>query len=75
MAVPMESLSVGRCYLVDGKGVWRIVRLWHEGLVEYSSRTQHLGRTMTWKPGTLDRVVFAHVVEREVPCDWTPEDA
>jgi hypothetical protein len=73
MAVPTESLSAGRCYLVEGTGVWRIVRIGHQGHVEYEARGQRLGRAGTWKPGMLDSVVFAHVVERQVPCDWTPE--
>ncbi len=73
MTIPPESVEVGRCYLGDSGQVRRVVRLWPDGRVQYETRSRYQRNAKTWKPGLLDGQAFAATVEREVPCDWTPE--
>lgn len=72
MPVPVESLTAGKCYIAEGGRVWRIVRIWSDGRVQYEARARHISNAKAWKPSMLTVIVFAATVEREVPCDWTP---
>ena len=73
MAVPPESIRVGRCYLAGrqlGPRVQRAVAILPNGRVQHEWRRRQ-GRK--WKPGILDLREFAFGVDEEVSCEWTPE--
>jgi hypothetical protein len=73
MSVPPESIEVGKCYLAGsqlGPRVQRVVAILPNRRVQYEWRKRQ-GRK--WKPGVLDLREFAFGVDREVPCDWTPD--
>ena len=76
MTIPPESIEAGKCYLADRREapqVWRVVRIWPDGRVqfEFRSRTQRYAKL--WKPEMLEGAAFAASAQREVPCDWTPD--
>lgn len=79
MPVPAESIEAGKCYLVLARrpgrsgGVRRVVRIMPNGQIQFEHRTSS-GRRAGWKAGILDLRSFAATLEREVSCDWTPED-
>jgi hypothetical protein len=73
MSIPPESLQVGQCYLTHSGYVRRITAL-SPGRVQYETRTRPGKRVgWAWRPGIIDPKTFAAMVERPVPCDWTPE--
>ncbi len=78
MSIPAESIEVGKCYLVSTrrpdqpKGVRRIVRILPDGRIQFEHRIGPAG-AFGWKVGIQDARSFAFLVEREVPCEWTPE--
>ncbi len=68
-----ESIRVGQCYLTYS-GQVRQVRSITEGRVLFDSRKRPpKGLRWIWHPGILDLNTFAAMIERPVPCDWTPE--
>ncbi len=72
MAVPPESIRVGRCYLAGrqlGPRVQRVVAILPNGRVQYEWRKHQQGK---WRSGILDLREFAFGVDQEVPCEWTP---
>ncbi len=72
MPVPPESLEVGKCYLINTHQVWRIIRLMPDGRIQYEQRAaDHIPKS--WQPGMLTALTAEMLIEREVPCDWTPE--
>ncbi len=73
VTIPPESIEVGRCYLGDNGKVWRVVRLWPDGRVQFEFRARSRQDAKVWKPGMLHLRDFAEAVQREVPCDWTPK--
>jgi hypothetical protein len=65
-----ESIQVGQCYLMDTGRIRRVTELL-PGRVRYQQRPAHL----PWRGAKTDIVdirSFAFMVERPVPCDWTP---
>jgi hypothetical protein len=72
VAVPPESIQVGRCYLTDAARVQRVLEISSDGKVIYAYRSTR-SRHKAWTPGTTRLRTFAFITEREVPCDWTPE--
>ncbi len=75
MSVPPKSIKVGRCYLSYGCSgqMRRVVRISPEGLVQYETQAPSFRAGSVWAGGALDLALFASSVEREVPCDWSPE--
>lgn len=73
MTIPPESVEIGKCYLGDNGKVWRVVRIWPDGRVQFEFRARSRGNAKVWKPGMLDAGSFAILAQREIPCDWTPE--
>ena len=73
MTIPEESIQVGKCYLGDNGKVWRVVRIWPDGRVQFEFRSRMQKDARVWKPGMLEGTAFAASAQREVPCDWTPE--
>ncbi len=69
-----ESIQVGQCYLTRS-GQVRRVRAFHEGRVQFEARSKppRPSSSWVWRPGILDPETFAAMIERPVPCDWTPE--
>ncbi len=72
MTIPPESIQVGKCYLGDNGKVWRVVRIWPDGRVQFEFRARTQGNAKLWKPGMLEGPTFSASALREVPCDWTP---
>jgi hypothetical protein len=73
MPIPPESIHVGQCYLMRSGYVRRVVAF-RQGRVQYETRSQATKRVgWAWKMGIVDLNTFAAMVERPVPCDWTPE--
>ncbi len=73
MAVPVESIDPGKCYLMDTGQLRRVVRVMPNGQIQYEHRPPRQGGAKSWKPGMQSARSFADLVEREVPCNWTPE--
>ncbi len=72
MSVPLKSLEVGKCYLMETGHVRRVVRIMPDGRIQYEHRVGHVVPRI-WKAGIQDGRSFAVTIEREVPWDWTPE--
>jgi hypothetical protein len=72
MSLPPESIQVGECYLTSMGTVRRVTRLL-PGRVQYEQRPAHRGTWANHRTDILDLRSFAFLVERPVPCDWTPE--
>jgi hypothetical protein len=74
MSIPPERIEVGQCYLTRS-GQVRRVRAFHEGRVQFEARSKppRPSSRWVWRPGILDPETFAAMIERPVPCDWTPE--
>ncbi len=70
MSIPPESIEVGKCYLTAGNIVRRVVKVLPDQRIQYEWRGGYRTR---WKAGILISREFALAVEREVHCDWTPE--
>jgi hypothetical protein len=73
MPIPPESIQVGQCYLMLDGEVRRVLRLLPNEGVHYESRAGMIVQAFGWKPGVLARSAFAALIDRPVPCDWTPE--
>jgi hypothetical protein len=72
MSVPSERIAVGRCYLAQSLKhlrLCRVVELRTDSRVVYEQHTPRMG----WRSVVQDQRAFALMVEREVPCDWSPE--
>ena len=74
-AIKVSGLKVGKCYLTNTGRVWRIIRLMEDGRVLYEHRADKAG-AVAWLPGMLmgNALPAEVVIEREVPCDWTPAE-
>ncbi len=73
MSIPPESIQVGQCYLTRNGQVARVVTLLPDGRTRYQFRSSAVARAFGWYEAKTDLRSFSHLVEREVPCDWTPE--
>lgn len=73
MPVSPESIAIGKCYLTSNGQVARVLKLSPEGDVHYEFRSGAVVRAFGWNGGVTDLRSFGHLIEREVPCDWTPE--
>ncbi len=73
MTIPPESIEVGKCYLMETGHVRRVVRVMPDGRIQFEQRSGAVGRGYGWKAGMQEARSFAFLIEREVPCDWTPE--
>ena len=72
MSFPPEKLEVGKCYLINTHRVWRIIRIMPDGRVQYEYHAAS-STAPSWHPGMLTALTAEMLIEREVPCDWTPE--
>jgi hypothetical protein len=73
MSIPPESIQVGKCYLTTTGQVRRVIRIMPNGRVQYEHRLGHAVLKRQWPSNIAEARTFAFAVEREVPCDWTPE--
>jgi len=71
MGVPVESITVGKCYVTEIGQIRRVLEV-QDGRVKYESRgkTAHGGSWGPWT--TVGDGKFAREVEREVACDYDP---
>ncbi len=70
MPVPPESVEAGKCYLMKTGHVRRVLP---DGRVQYEHHPGHQVNAGAWRPGIQETRSFVFMVEREIPCDWTPE--
>ncbi len=73
MAIPPESIEVGRYYLSTDGRVRRVVKFLPDGRVRYAYRSVSLDERRGWKTGRLDVGRFAETTLREAPRDLTSE--
>jgi hypothetical protein len=72
VSLPPESLEVGKCYLTNTGQVRRVLVML-PGRVQFERRVKTRGLKLGWIRDIAETRAFASSVEREVPCDWTPE--
>ena len=72
MTVRRGSIQNGQCYLINGQ-VARVAKLLPDGDVYYQFRNDGLAKAFGWHLGKTSIDTFVLMVERLVPCDWTPE--
>ena len=73
MSLPPESIQVGQCYLTSEGHVRRVLLILPSGVVQFEQRLAGLLRWARWRAQVADLRTFAAAIERQVPCDWTPE--
>ncbi len=73
MALPLENIEVGKCYLTRNAQVARVMSLLSDGYVVYAFRNSAAARAAGWTEARSHLRTFVLLIEREVPCDWTPE--
>ncbi len=72
MSLPPVSIEVGKCYLTGSGRVWRIVQIMPDGRIVYEWRSPRAG-AKKWYAGMINAVAAGALIQREVPCEWTPE--
>ncbi len=72
MSVPPESIEVGKCYLTNSGFVRRVLEISPQGWIVYERRPAYRPEAV-WLECNQHLSGFAPQIEREVPCDWTPE--
>jgi hypothetical protein len=73
MNIEPESIQIGQCYLMKSGKVRQVIAI-HEDRVEFGTRAvTPLIRGWTWRRAMTDLKVFASMIERPVPEDWTLE--
>ena len=72
MPVPPESIQVDRCYLTRNDQVARVTKILPNGYVLYAFRSSAVAKAFGWTRAQTEIRSFVALVEREVPCDWTP---
>lgn len=73
MSVRPDSLQAEKCYLMVNGRVARVLKVFPKGDVHYASRSGNAAKALRWTGAVTDVRSFSDLVEREVPCDWTPE--
>lgn len=73
VSLPPESIQSGQCYLTTNGQVARVMSLSAEGRVNYEFGSAAVAKAFGWTAAVTDVRSFAHLIERPVPCDWTPE--
>jgi hypothetical protein len=73
MSIPPESIQTGQCYLMKSGKVRRVIAI-HDDRVEFGTRgvTPH-SQGWAWRRSMTDLKLFASMIERPIPDDWTPE--
>lgn len=72
MTIPLERMDVGKCYLTRSGEIRRVLHILPHGQVHYEARRAAVLQEFGWTEGVLELALFAALIEREVPCDWTP---
>jgi 2-polyprenyl-6-hydroxyphenyl methylase/3-demethylubiquinone-9 3-methyltransferase len=73
VGVPPESIQVGLCHLTWNGQVARVVKILPDGRARYQFHSSAVARASGWYEATTDLRSFRHLVEREIPSDWTPD--
>ncbi len=73
MAIPPESIEVGKCYLSEDGRVRRVVKFLPGERIRYAYRSFPATQGKLWRTGRLELKRFAETTLREVPCGQVPE--
>ena len=73
MSLPPERSAERKCYLATNGQVVRVLQLTTDGRVKYEFRSPAVVKPFGWTAAITDLRSFAHLIERPVPCDWTPQ--
>ncbi len=73
MSISPESIGVGKCYLTRSGEIRRVLHILPHGQVRYEARRAAVLQSFGWTEGVLELALFAALIEREVPCDWTSD--
>jgi hypothetical protein len=73
MTVPRASIQPDQCYLTTNGQVARVVKHLPDGELHYQFRYAAMAKAFGWHTGKTTVSTFVLMVERPVPCDWTPE--
>ncbi len=73
MSVRPDSLQAEKCYLITDGRVARVLKVFPRGDVHYAVRSGNVTKALQWTGAVADVRSFSDLVEREVPCDWSPE--
>jgi hypothetical protein len=57
-----------------GQRVRRVLQVTSDGRVQFEERVDNLPQGRVWKRGVNPLRSFLLVIEREVPCDWSPDE-
>jgi hypothetical protein len=72
MSLSSESIEVGRCYLTIKGEVRRVLAIEADKVAYHTILKSGFRQSLPrYRVNALR--TFAATVEREVPCDWTPE--
>jgi hypothetical protein len=73
VAVPPESIEIGKCYLVKSNKIRRVIGLMSDDRVHYEQRRGLVRKGHPWPYRTVMSMrSFSAAAQREVPCDCTP---
>lgn len=70
MAVTVEEIAVGKCFVTSANQVRRVKDI-KDGKVQYESRGKKAGDWNNWVWVAIDN--FASAVDHEVSCDYDPD--
>jgi hypothetical protein len=72
MAVPVESITSGQCFVTPGNQVRRVPSI-ECGKVTYEARGAKMKKGKCPRRSTVEIARFAADVQKEVPCYYDPE--
>ncbi len=72
MTVPLESITVGKCFVTPSNQVRRVLGV-EAGKVTYEARGSKMVKGKWPRRATVDTRRFAAEVTREVPCHYDPD--
>ncbi len=73
MSVPLESVEVGKCYLIETGEVRQVVAVLLDGRVLFAHPPTRRLDPGTRLLGSRGLHTFSAQAVRQVPWDWTPE--
>jgi hypothetical protein len=54
LSIPLESVEVGKCYLIGAKHVWRVVSILPDGRIQFEARLGYQTNATIWNFGTVE---------------------
>jgi hypothetical protein len=73
VSVRPDSLQAEKCYLITDGRVAPVLKVFPRGDVHCAVRSGNVPKAFQWTGAVADVQSFSDLVEREVPCDWSPE--